>query len=230
MKTFFVTGTDTDAGKTFVATALLRGLAQADQQCIAAKPIAAGVGFDGKNQDAVILQQTAAMALPYELVNPILFTEPVAPHLAASRHQQVIDESLLDHNLQQLRSYPADYLLVEGAGGWLLPISSKRYLADWVSKQQMPVLLVVGVKLGCLNHAMLTVRELERSGVPLLGWVANCVDPEMELMHENIEDLQQRITAPCLGVVPHCKDGVMPETISQQLVPALISVLQTNSS
>lgn len=225
MKTCFVTGTDTDAGKTFVAAALLRGLAKSGLQCIAAKPIAAGVGPDGKNQDAVILQQAANTALPYEQVNPIVFAEPVAPHLAASRHARKIDEQLLDHNLQQLRSYPADCLLIEGAGGWLLPISSGRYLADWVSKQQLPVLLVVGVKLGCLNHAILTVREIERSGLPFLGWVANCVDPEMELMQENIQDLQQRIAAPCLGVVPYCQDGELTAEISQSMAATLAKVL-----
>lgn len=229
MHSFFVTGTDTDAGKTFVSMALLQGLAQAGQQCIAAKPIAAGVEADGKNQDAVFLQQAANLVLPYELVNPILFTEPVAPHLAAARHQRVIDEQLLDQNLQQLQSYKADYLLIEGAGGWLLPIAAERYLADWVSKQQLPVLLVVGIKLGCLNHAMLTVREIKRSGLPLLGWVANCVDPDMALLQENIDDLQQRIASPCLGVVPYCEDGNMPERIRQQVASSFISALQTNS-
>ncbi|MDP4537423.1 dethiobiotin synthase [Alkalimonas collagenimarina] len=226
MHSFFVTGTDTDAGKTFVSTALLHGLAQAGKHCIAAKPIAAGVEADGKNQDAVILQQAANLVLPYELVNPILFAEPVAPHLAAARHQRVIDEQLLDQNLQQLQSYKADYLLVEGAGGWLLPISSERYLADWVIKQQLPVLLVVGVKLGCLNHAMLTVREIKRSGVPLLGWVGNCVDPDMALLQENIDDLQQRIAAPCLGVVPYCIDGEIPESINLKLASAVLQLSQ----
>lgn len=222
MKRLFVTGTDTDAGKTFVVAALLHGLAQLGHRCLAAKPIAAGIGPDGKNQDAIMLQRSANVSVAYEQVNPILFAEPVAPHLAAAQHQQVINEQVLDQQLQQLSGYAADYLLVEGAGGWLLPISSERYLADWVAEQQLPVLLVVGVKLGCLNHAMLTVREIERSGCSLVGWVANCVDPNMALMQKNIEDLQQRIAAPCLAVVPFCPAGAVSIDIGQQLATRLV--------
>src|SRR5690606_13932543 len=125
-----------------------------------------------------------------------------APHLAAVAEQTLIDEAELNNALAQWQQLPLQQLLIEGAGGWLLPISDKRYLADWVADKQLPVVLIVGMKLGCLNHAMLTVREIERRGCKLLGWVANCIDQDMALPEQNIADLRQRINAPWLGVVP----------------------------
>ncbi|MEN3159671.1 dethiobiotin synthase [Alkalimonas sp. NCh-2] len=224
MASFFVTGTDTDAGKTYVSTALLQGLNQAGFSAIGAKPIAAGVDASGKNPDALALQQASLVLLDYAAINPILLQAAVAPHLAAAIEQQPLDETVLSQQLSALQQQ-AEWVLVEGAGGWLLPLSATRYLADWVIEQQLPVLLVVGMKLGCLNHAMLTVREIERSGLRLLGWVANGVDPTMQLLQENIADLQQRIPAPCLGVLPYQPAGAS-SLLQQQLAGALLNVLK----
>lgn len=224
MSAFFVTGTDTDAGKTYVSRALLQGLHQAGFRTIGAKPIAAGVDGSGQNPDALALQAASSVPLDYAAINPILLQAAVAPHLAAAIEQQPLDEEVLSQQLHALK-LQADLVLVEGAGGWLLPLSASRYLADWVAEQQLPVLLVVGMKLGCLNHAMLTVREIERSGLRLLGWVANGVDPAMQLQQENIADLQQRIPAPCLGIVPHQPEGAS-SLLQQQLACALLNALK----
>lgn len=203
MQTIFITATDTDAGKTYITSLLLRGFAHLNVPAIGLKPIAAGVDNDGKNSDARLLQQLSAVPLSYAQVNPVLFKEPVAPHLAAKIADMPIDLNLLDAQLQDTASLAVKVRLIEGAGGWLLPLNDNSYLADWVLQQQLPVVLIVGMKLGCLNHAMLTARELQRSGSKVLGWVANCVDPAMLLLQENIADLQQRLPWPCLGVVPY---------------------------
>ncbi|MCC5825327.1 dethiobiotin synthase [Alkalimonas sp.] len=226
MQSFFVTGTDTDAGKTYVSRALLQGLAQAGYRTVGAKPIAAGVDSSGKNPDALALQAASSVSLDYAAINPVLLQAAVAPHLAAVIEQQPLDEAVLSQQLSDLKQQ-AELVLVEGAGGWLLPLSASRYLSDWVAEQQLPVLLVVGIKLGCLNHAMLTVREIERSGLRLLGWVANCIDPTMQLQQENIADLQQRIPAPCLGVLPHQPAGASPK-LQQQLAATLLAQLLPN--
>ncbi len=214
---FFVTGTDTDAGKTYVSQALLHGLRQLQFKVYGFKPIAAGVDDTGLNSDAVCLRRASSEMLPYPQVNPILLQEPCAPHLVGT-----INQEQLHAWIQSLQHIPADYRLIEGAGGWLLPISPTSYLADIVAQQQWPVLLVVGMKLGCLNHTMLTYRELERAGVPLIGWVANQIDADMLKFEENLADLTARLPIPLLSVLPHQAQGATAEQ-SLQLAQAFIS-------
>lgn len=223
MQTIFITGTDTDAGKTYVAVALLQGLKALGYRTVAQKPVAAGVNAAGFNTDALQLQQHATESLSYELVNPYCLTDAVAPHLAAKKAGLCIEPAILTKELQKLQNVDADIALVEGAGGWLLPLDENSTMADWVIEQQLPVLLVVGMKLGCLNHALLTVREIERSGLKLLGWVANCIDPDMAYQQENINYLQQQLTAPCLGVLPYQSE---PQ-INTSLAAALVKQLQS---
>lgn len=223
MKTVFITGTDTDAGKTYVSRLLLTGLAANNISAIGLKPIAAGADADGKNADAKILQALSAVALPYAVVNPLLLQAPVAPHLAAVREQKTLDFAVLNQQLADTATLPASIRLIEGAGGWLLPINQQQYLADWVIQQQLPVILVVGMKLGCLNHAMLTARELQRSGVQVLGWVANVIDPAMLLLDDNIDDLTQRLPWPRLAVLPFQADA--PALLAVQLADAVLQSL-----
>ena len=218
MQTFFITGTDTDAGKTYVAVALLQGLKTLGYRTVAQKPVAAGVNKAGFNTDALQLQQHATEQVSYELVNPYCLTDAVAPHLAAAKAGLCIEPVVLTTHLQQLKNTNADIALVEGAGGWLLPLDDKTTMADWVTEQQLPVLLVVGMKLGCLNHALLTVREIERSGLKLLGWVANCIDPDMAYQRENINYLQQRLAAPCLGILPHQSEPQINTPLAAALI------------
>ena len=223
-KTCFVAATDTDAGKTYISSMLLQGFNALDIPAVGVKPIAAGANGEGLNGDALLLQRHSGIALPYEVVNPICYQAPVAPHLAAVNEQQPIDETQLNQALAAWQQLPVQQLLVEGAGGWLLPLNDKRYLADWVAQQQLPVVLVVGMKLGCLNHAMLTVREIERSGCTLIGWVANCIDPDMALLEQNIADLHQRIAAPCLGVVPFAPAKAAYQQLGQTLAQRLLAL------
>jgi dethiobiotin synthetase len=218
MQTIFITGTDTDAGKTYVAVALLQGLKALGYRTVAQKPVAAGVNAAGFNTDALQLQQHATEPLSYELVNPYCLEDAVAPHLAAEKAELVIDSSILSKELQKLQNVDADIALVEGAGGWLLPLDENCTMADWVTEQQLPVLLVVGMKLGCLNHALLTINEIERSGLKLLGWVANCIDPDMSYQQENISYLQQKLTAPCLGILPYQSEPQINTSLAAALV------------
>ena len=222
--TVFITATDTDSGKTFVSSLLLQGFKALSVPAVGVKPIAAGANEQGLNGDALLLQQHSGIALPYDQVNPICYQAPVAPHLAAISDQNPIDEALLNNALANWQSLNAEQLLIEGAGGWLLPIDDKRYLADWVADNQLPVLLVVGMELGCLNHAMLTVREIERSGCRLVGWVANCIDPQMALLEQNIADLTDRIAAPCLGVVPHAPEPAQYQQLAIELTTRLLNL------
>ena len=193
------------------------------------KPIAAGTNNDGFNGDALLLRQHSGIALPYEVVNPICFDAPVAPHLVAKQQAEPITETALNQALTQWQDLAVEQLLIEGAGGWLLPLNEQRYLADWVAERNLPVVLVVGMKLGCLNHAMLSVREIERSGCKLIGWVANCIDPDMALLVENIADLQHRITAPCFAVVPNCPLEGSRQQLAEQLAQALLHAQQRQS-
>lgn len=218
MQTIFITGTDTDAGKTYVAVALLKGLKALGYRTVAQKPVAAGVNDTGFNTDALQLQQHATEPLSYELVNPYCLEDAVAPHLAAKKTGLCIDPAILTKELQELQNVDADIALVEGAGGWLLPLDDKTTMADWVTEQQLPVLLVVGIKLGCLNHALLTINEIERSGLKLLGWVANCIDPDMAYQQENISYLQQKLTAPCLGILPYQSEPHINTSLAAALV------------
>lgn len=223
IKTCFVTATDTDSGKTFVSSILLQGFKQLGVIAAGVKPVAAGADAGHGNGDALLLQQHSGIALPYDQVNPICYQAPVAPHLAAVIEQRPLSEVVLDTALAQWQQLPVEQLIIEGAGGWLLPISGQRYLSDWVAKHKLPVILVVGVRLGCLNHAMLTVREIERSGCQLVGWVANCVAPDMLLLNENIADLQQRIAAPCLAVVPFQPAKAEYQQLAVQLAKGLLT-------
>ena len=226
---WFVTATDTDAGKTYISTMLLQGFNALGAVAIGVKPIAAGADAQGCNSDALLLQRHSGLALPYIGINPLCYQAPVAPHLAAVAEQRPIDEAELDKALAHWTELPVQQLLIEGAGGWLLPINDQRYLADWVADNQLPVLLVVGMKLGCLNHAMLTVREIERSGCQLVGWLANCIDPKMALLEQNIADLRQRITAPCLGVVPFAPDAGQYQHLAKDMAGQLLKTQGCNT-
>lgn len=210
MNCVFVTGTDTDAGKTVSAIALLQALTQRGFRCLASKPIAAGADTtaDGlRNSDALLLQQAAGGQQTYAEVNPLCFAPAIAPHIAAELAGQSLQAHQLQLILRTLQRRSADWLVIEGAGGWLLPLNNQETLADVIEALQLPVLLVVGLKLGCLNHALLTVADIQRRGLKLIGWIGNQVAAEPMLFQEqNIALLKARIPAPCVGFLPHCAD------------------------
>jgi dethiobiotin synthetase len=198
----FVTGTDTGVGKTRVAAALCRSLAARDIRVAAMKPVASGCVLtpEGlRNEDALALLAAMNVRARYSDVNPYAFAPAIAPHIAAREAGVDIDFSVLDRAYERLRMQ-SQALIVEGAGGWLAPLDSARVFADLAVHWQMDVVLVVGMRLGCLNHALLTVESIERRGLHLRGWVANSIDPGFERVTENISTLENRISAPCLGI------------------------------
>ena len=201
----FVTGTDTGVGKTVVACALVRGLRQLGARVEVMKPVASGAlrTADGlRSADALALIQAAGTTAPYTLVNPFCFEPAVSPHIAAK-------EAMIDVNLRTIReschalSGSADWVVIEGAGGWLAPIAEGRSMADLALELEAPALLVVGMRLGCLNHAHLTRFAVAVRGVPFAGWIANEVDPAMPRAAENLATLERGLGEPALAVVRH---------------------------
>ncbi len=204
-KGYFVTGTDTGVGKTLVAAALMKQQASLGMRVAGMKPVASGcyqTAAGLRNEDAVLLEQQATTRHPYSLVNPYAFAPAIAPHLAALAAGVTIELPLLVSSYHQL-ALDADVVIVEGAGGWRVPIGATGLLSDFPEAPALDVILVVGLRLGCLNHALLTCEAIAAGGKSrLVGWVGNGIDPAFSPWDENIETLRQRIPAPCLGIVP----------------------------
>ena len=203
---FFICGTDTDVGKTLVATGILAAANTKGMATVGLKPVAAGCEETDqglRNQDALLLQQTMSLKLPYEQINPIALAEPMAPHLAAAKAGRRLKVSQLAGYCRGALTQRSDFAVVEGAGGWRVPLNHNETLADLAIEMSLPVILVVGVKLGCINHALLTVEAIRNDGLALAGWVANQIDESMLCYEENLETLKAMIPAPCLGVVPY---------------------------
>jgi dethiobiotin synthetase len=216
-KAFFVTATDTDAGKTLVTSALLYLAAQASLNTIALKPLSAGCEQTEqglRNADALKLQSYATVEMDYDQVNPVAFKEPIAPHIAAGFRQ--ISADRLAAYCRGAMLQPADLILVEGAGGWRVPLNARECISHLVKQLDIPVILVIGMKLGCLNHALLTAEAIARDGVPIMGWIATQTDPDMLKVEENLATLKQRFRAPLLGFIPWLDDPT-PEKASQYL-------------
>ncbi len=205
ISSLFIAGTDTDVGKTVASKAILQAIANKGLTTIGYKPVAAGCERteDGlRNSDALHLMKAATEDMPYEDVNPYALELPASPHIAARHENLVIDYQVLSNKLGHLKS-KADFVLVEGAGGWRVPVSDTDCLSSWVKQEQLPVVLVVGVKLGCLSHALLTAESIEADGLNIVGWVANRINPGTEHYAEIIEVLESRINAPKLGEIPY---------------------------
>jgi dethiobiotin synthetase len=200
----FVAGTDTEIGKTLVSSALLQGFARAGLRAAAMKPIASGAAErDGvlHNDDADRLDAAANVALPNHIRTPFMMREPIAPHIAAAREGVSLDIGRIVE-AHRFAVTQADIVVVEGVGGFRVPLDDTRDTADLAVALNLPVVLVVGMRLGCISHALLTAESIAARGLPLAGWVANRVDPDMLYPDENIETLRARIAAPLLGVVP----------------------------
>jgi dethiobiotin synthetase len=201
----FVAGTDTGVGKTLVCAALLHALRRVGKRSVGMKPVAAGaecVAGQWQNEDAVRLREASDVAVPPELDNPVLLRDPLSPHLAARRDGVRIDIAELVRRYRAL-AQRADAVVVEGAGGFLVPLSDEETGADLAQAVALPVVLVVGLRLGCLNHALLTAEAIRARGLPLAGWVANRIDPRMQAVAENIAFLRRRLAAPMLGDIAH---------------------------
>jgi dethiobiotin synthetase len=216
---FFVTGTDTEIGKTTIASGLLHAARLAGLSTAAAKPVASGCvqTTDGlRNDDALALLGECTLALRYEEVNPLAFEPAIAPHLAAREAGVLLDVAALYGPVQNILDKRADLTLIEGAGGWRVPLSGRENLSDLAVALGLPVILVVGVRLGCINQAVLTAEAIARDGLVLAGWVANLVDPHTSRLEENLATLAERLPAPCLGSVPRLERAT-PGAVSRYL-------------
>ncbi|CAI8702771.1 dethiobiotin synthase [Pseudomonas soli] len=207
---YFVAGTDTDVGKTTIAAGLLHAAMQSGLSTLAAKPVASGCMVTPRglrNSDALALIDESSVKLPYEAVNPFAFEPAIAPHVAAHEAGVVLSVPVLRDAMQQVLAQHADFTLIEGAGGWRVPLSDHANLSDLAIALKLPVILVVGVRLGCINHALLSAEAIARDGLQLAGWVANIVDPRTSRLEENLSSLAERLPAPCLGRIPWLKQA-----------------------
>ncbi len=215
---WFVAGTDTGIGKTLAASALLYRLRARHARVVGAKPVAAGAGPDGTNDDVVRLRAASTCAVAAALDNTYLLRLPASPHLAAAVEGTRIELDRIHRAVQGLRC-DADAVIVEGVGGLLVPLSDTEDGGDLARRLRLPIILVVGLRLGCLNHALLTQEAIAARGLHFAGWIGSVVDPGMEMLDGNIVTLRARLRAPCLGVIPHLPHADPIAAASYLVVP-----------
>ncbi|MDI1300128.1 dethiobiotin synthase [Methylotenera sp.] len=204
MKSYFVIGTDTNVGKTYVASALVKHFVAQGLKTVGMKPVASGCELNDKNElineDVTALISASNINAELNLVNPYRFSPAIAPHIAAEQAGVEIDLAVIARAYEKLKDL-AEVVIIEGAGGFCVPLNKTETLADLAVQLNIPMILVVGMRLGCINHALLTVEAIQARGLKLAGWVANEIEPNFSMFEENLVSLQQRITAPCLSVV-----------------------------
>jgi dethiobiotin synthetase len=214
-KGIFVTGTDTEIGKTCCSLGLITCLQQAGYRVAAMKPVASGCEQTAaglRNEDAILLSQCASFSLAYQQVNPYALRLPIAPHIAAAVQGIEMQPAVIKAAFDAL-SILADAVVVEGVGGWTVPINANQTMADVAISLGLPVVLVVGLRLGCLNHALLTAAAIMQTGLPLVGWIANGIEPKLAWAKENVQALCERLPMPLLGTVPYLSQPT-PERIA----------------
>ena len=214
----FVTGTDTGVGKTVVACALLRAFAARGLRAAGMKPVAAGAeraGGELQNADVQALLAAANVTAPRELVNPYCLAQPIAPHIAAAQDGTAISLDRIEHCYRELRAR-GDVVIVEGVGGFKVPLGPHVDSGDLAVRLALPVVLVVGLRLGCLNHALLTAEAIAARGLTLAGWVANHIDPKMDAVDENVAALRERLPAPPIARIAFTAQ-IDPRAIASQL-------------
>lgn len=216
---FFIAGTDTEVGKTTIAAGLLCAARRQGLSTAACKPVASGSELTAeglRNSDALALLGQCSLPLSYAEVNPLAFAPAIAPHLAAREAGVALTAAALLAPVRHVLELGADFSVVEGAGGWRVPLDNGGYLSDLPKALGLPVILVVGVRLGCINHAVLSAEAIARDGLQLVGWVANIVDPATSRLADNLATLAQLLPAPCLGEVPRLADAG-PEAVAEHL-------------
>ncbi|MGH8159140.1 MAG: dethiobiotin synthase [Rhodanobacter sp.] len=222
-RSVFIAGTDTGIGKTHAACSLLHALRAAGYSACGMKPVASGCAEtpEGlRNDDALMLQAAGSTQLPYALINPVALRDPLSPHLAAAHDGVEISLAPMHRAFRQLADRH-QRVVVEGVGGWLVPLAPGLFASDIAKQWQLPVILVVGLRLGCLNHALLSARAIEADGCRLLGWIGNGIDPGMAALEENLSTLRELLPGPCLGVLPH---GVIPAAGATHLQAAVAAL------
>ncbi|MHB1232796.1 MAG: dethiobiotin synthase [Burkholderiales bacterium] len=212
MSGYFIAGTDTGAGKTLVASVLIARMVAAGRRVAAMKPVSAGCVHTAEgwlNDDVARLRQAANVKLPLALINPYAFEPAIAPHIAAEQAGVEIDLEHIERAYREIAML-ADTVIVEGVGGFLVPLNRRQNAADLALRLNLPLVLVIGMRLGCLNHALLTVEAIQRRGLTLAGWVANPVDPNMQAFDANLASLKARIAAPFWGMTADLKTSKIP--------------------
>lgn len=203
-QSYFVIGTDTNVGKTYVASALVKHFAAQGLQTIGMKPVASGCELNDKNElineDVTALISASNITAELDLINPYRFVPAIAPHIAAEQAGIEIDLAVIGRAYEKLKDL-AEVVIVEGAGGFCVPLNHTETLADLAVQLNIPMILVVGMRLGCINHALLTVEAIQARGLKLAGWIANEIEPNFAMFDENLLSLQQRIAARCVSVV-----------------------------
>lgn len=225
--TFFITGTDTGVGKTLVTCGLLCAAAQRNITAFGLKPIAAGSVMSDmgpQNEDALQIMSHNGVTMSYGQVNPVALLAAKAPHIAAADEGRRIRLSQVEGLVRGALMNRAALRLIEGAGGWRIPLSPTEELAQLPQALDIPVILVVGMRLGCLNHALLTAEAIKRDGLRLAGWVANTIDPQMASLDDNINTLQFCLDTPCLGRIPYLTSATAERAAEQLSVELLIRV------
>lgn len=215
-KGFFITGTDTGIGKTVVGASLLMALAELNFKTIGIKPIASGCTLTTnglRNDDALLLQKHATKFIAYDQINPFAFKEPIAPHLAAKQVNINLTVNDILARTKTAMAQPVDYVIIEGAGGLYVPLNSQETMIDLINAYSYPVILVVGIKLGCINHALLTQTCLKHANINIAGWIANTLYPYDLYEDANIKAIKERIEAPLLGTIPYQKNLIFKHTL-----------------
>jgi dethiobiotin synthetase len=231
MTGIFVTGTDTDCGKTEISLALMAAWQAQGLRVLGMKPVATGCDhtpYGLRNRDALRLQAQGSSEAPYGLINPYALEPPIAPHIAAGQAGVDIELAPIRSAYAALAA-EADLVVVEGVGGWRVPLGVRLGVSDLPLALGLPVVLVVGLKLGCLNHALLSVESIGARGASLAGWVANAVDPRMNAGEENLATLAALIDAPCIGMVPYVQNR-QPSALAEYLLADLPSLSPTTSA
>ncbi len=226
----FVTGTDTEVGKTVVARLIVRSLVATGVRVAVMKPVAAGslmTAAGARNEDALGLIADSNVDMPYETVNPYCLDAPVSPHLAARDMGISIELPRIRERFDALASV-ADYVIVEGAGGWFAPLNDAEFVGDLAAALDLPVLLVVGLRLGCLNHALLTAAAIRQRGLPLAGWIGNQIDPGFARMRDNVRTLEQHLGMPPIACVAHATGFALPARLAATATTALAQAATRN--
>jgi len=212
INTYFITGTDTGIGKTFITCSLLSFLKSKNLKVVGLKPISAGVQIFNKqklNEDVFLLKKYSNIELDYKDINYYSFDKPVSPHIVTAQENCPINFDLIKDNIKEIQS-KADVVLIEGAGGYQVPIDVERRMSDLISYIDVPVILVVGVRLGCLNHTLLTYEAIKAKHNKIFGWIANIIEEDMLCINENINYLKENISEPCIGIVPKILSKMEP--------------------
>ena len=229
---YFVAGTDTGVGKTFASCVMLKAAEKKSLRTLALKPVSAGCDLialsNGKtqwqNEDALALMKTMTVKLPYAQVNPIALEVPASPHISAALENKLVRADRIVGYCRGALMTPADFVLIEGAGGWRVPISPSETMADIAKQLDVKVILVVALRLGCLNHAFLTAEAIKRDGLELAGWVGNTLQQsEMSFQQENVATLVSALGAPCLGILPYDEEA-QPENLIQYIDLSVLNV------